>query len=358
MNRPRQKPNTAPVIEPAMKPAEATSSGVRSAGTPKTVTCETALSWRMPPSRPSRARRTTDAEVIVTGVVQVGVRLGQDLDHVHALEVGGGRDLHAAVQLAVAEVDVRDAADQDRPRVARLQPADDGPGGVDEVAYAHLVGGVDELEQQLAGRGSRTGTTVPGSCEAPAIPPVANSGSVISVTTRAAAGRRLDLADEAGAVDHGIAAVHAVAGALVDLEALVPAVGGADRRRARRPGRTWPSRRCVSISLILPSCWASRSWFIAAVSWLRSLVALGDRLVALALGVDGVAEPAEEVAERLQDAARALLDRRECRQRTALHRVQAAVLGFSVIGGEQDQRGRDERDQHCATASNRSVVHT
>ena len=70
---------------------------------------------------------------------------------------------------------------------------------------------------------------MPGSCAAPAIPPVANSGSVISVTTALPPVAVLDLADEARAVDHGIAAVHAVVGALVDLEALVPAVGGADR---------------------------------------------------------------------------------------------------------------------------------
>ena len=56
-------------------------------------------------------------------------------------------------------------------------------------------------------------------------------------------------------------------------------------------------------------------------------VALGARLVALVLGVDRVAEPAEQVAERLQDAARALLDRRERAERTALRGMQAGRPG-------------------------------
>ena len=40
-----------------------------------------------------------------------------------------------------------------------------------------------------------------------------------------------------------------------------------------------------------------------------------------------------------------------------LHLVQASVGGFAEVGGEEDQRGRDEDDQHCTAASNRSVVH-
>ena len=39
--------------------------------------------------------------------LQVGVGLGQDLDDVQALQVGGGLDVDALVEVAVAEVDPR-----------------------------------------------------------------------------------------------------------------------------------------------------------------------------------------------------------------------------------------------------------
>ena len=58
--------------------------------------------------------------MIVTWRCQVRVGLGEDLDHVHAGQVGGGLDVDAAIELAVAEVDAVDLADRDRRRVARL----------------------------------------------------------------------------------------------------------------------------------------------------------------------------------------------------------------------------------------------
>ena len=90
ISRPKKKPKTAPGTEPAMKPTLATISGERSSGTPKTVICETAVSWRMPPSRPEQG----EADDGGGGerhplVVQVGVRLGQHLHQVELEHVRG-----------------------------------------------------------------------------------------------------------------------------------------------------------------------------------------------------------------------------------------------------------------------------
>ena len=64
-----------------------------------------------PPSRPISARRTTErgGDRHASLAAQVGVGLGQHLHHVHALQVGRRLDVDAAVELAVAEVDPRDA---------------------------------------------------------------------------------------------------------------------------------------------------------------------------------------------------------------------------------------------------------
>ena len=95
-------------------------------------------------------------------------------------------------------------------------------------------------------------------------------------------------------------------------------------------------------------------------SWrdlLAQRVALLLELVALVLGVQGRAEPPEEVAEGLDDAVGALLDRSEHLHRTALDAVQAAGAGFAEVGGEQDQRERDEDGQDRPASPHRFVVH-
>ena len=52
------KPMTAPGIEPASSPTDMTTSGVRSALTPKTDTCETAAIWTITVTRASAASRS------------------------------------------------------------------------------------------------------------------------------------------------------------------------------------------------------------------------------------------------------------------------------------------------------------
>src|SRR5215210_1598915 len=109
MKSPRPKPKPAPAIEPHSSPTEATSSGERSAATPKTATWEIVVSCRIPPtsaiatSRPmllafqviaSRSRRR--------GCAQVGVGLGQHLHEVEVAQVGERRHVDRAVELALA----------------------------------------------------------------------------------------------------------------------------------------------------------------------------------------------------------------------------------------------------------------
>ena len=261
---PSPKPKAAPTIEPHRNPAEATISGVRSAETPKTVICETALSWRIPPSRPISTSRVTAAGGDRHPVVlEVGVRVGQDLHEVGALEVGGGLDVDPPVEVAVADVDALDDADRDRPRVARLEVGARGgrARGVDELALADAGVGVDRLEQQVAGGADR---------DLHAARLARRAGHAAGAELRVGdqrdhgvAARRLgDLADQPGAVDHGVAAVHAVVGALVDRQPLVP--GACCERVMTRAstGPYLPIPPVVSSVLIPAFCSASlrRSW--------------------------------------------------------------------------------------------------
>src|SRR4029078_5387980 len=86
-------------------------------------------------------------------------------------------------------------------------------------------------------------------------------------------------------------------------------------------------------------------------------VALLLELVALVLGLQGRAEPPEEVAEGLHDAVGTLLDRSEHLHRIALDAVQAAGAGFAEVGGEQDQRERQQDGQDRPASPHRFVVH-
>src|SRR4051795_11929338 len=116
MNSPRPKPKQAPGTEPQRKPIEATSSGVRSACTPNSETCDTAVSCRIPPTRAIRTRRPAafgDSSTLRDLRREVGLRAGQHLDEVEAPEVGHRRDVDAPVQRPLADLQSRDLADRD-----------------------------------------------------------------------------------------------------------------------------------------------------------------------------------------------------------------------------------------------------
>ena len=155
MNSPRPKPKQAPGIEPARKPTEAASSGVRSAGRPKIDICETAVELQDPADQ--REQREPHVCARRRGHLhrrpQVGLRLREDLDHVEAAQVGGGRDVDAAVERALAVLDPA------RPLPIRI-PCGNGDGqargrragGDDQVALADVLGLGHEVEEQVAGR--------------------------------------------------------------------------------------------------------------------------------------------------------------------------------------------------------------
>src|SRR5688572_447855 len=141
MNSPSPKPKLAPAIEPHSSPTAATSSGERSAGTPKIATCETVVSCRIPPTSPMATSRP----------MLVGGRLGQDLDEVELVQVCERRHVDRPVQVALT-LDPLHLADRDVLRERRRQPLGDRAGRDDAVAGAYLLGLGHEVEQQVARR--------------------------------------------------------------------------------------------------------------------------------------------------------------------------------------------------------------
>ena len=156
MNRPRPKPKHAPAIEPHSSPTVATSSGERSAGTPKTATCETVVSCRMPPTSPIATRRPTLVAFQVTA--SRPRRAGRRSASVstctksRSRRSANGLDVDRAVELALA-LDPLDRRRSGCPRGnGDGSRVGDRAGRDDRVAGAHLLGLGHEVEQQVAGR--------------------------------------------------------------------------------------------------------------------------------------------------------------------------------------------------------------
>jgi hypothetical protein len=221
---------------------------------------------------------------------------------------------------------------------------------------AHLLGLWHEVEQQVAGRaGDRQDRAgLPGRCgeRADAELRVAQQHH-----DRVAVRDRLDLADEALAVDHGLVDGETVARALVDLDRLVP--GGwraaVDTRRLRLV-RVQPAAARVVDDVaqlrILVRC------HLQSCDLGAQPVALGLELVALVLGVERVAEPAEQVPDRLERTVGALLHRCHDLHRPRLDRLQRAAGGLAEVGSQQHQAAGDQREQDRAPASHLSVIHS
>ena len=217
-----------------------------------------------------------------------------------AQQVGGGLDVDAPVELAVAEVDPRRPCRSGSPAgSATRRRASVVPGGVDEVALADLGGGVDEVEQQVAGRADGGRDACPARGCRRRSPPAAKLWSVISVTTAPPPVTVLDLADEAGAVDHRVAAAGRRRSEPLLISMRWYQLLGECTIDARVDRAVLAHPAGVSISL------SSRLLLGLAQALLRgrraacgsvSRSAIG--LVALVLGVERVAEPAEQVAER------------------------------------------------------------
>ena len=327
----RSRSRTArPATEPISRPTAATSSGERSAGTPKTVIWATAVSCRMPPSRPRAARRPTSGRGRGHGVGSRSRRAGRwpAWSAPRRTRAGAGRRRAG-----------RGCGGRARPRPRRrgARCRSGCPGGNSDFSRVETVPAVtirspsltslprgDELEQQVAGRADRGVERRRARRSAAALAETPNSWSVSSITIALPSETRLDLADQALAVDHGLVGAHAVARALVDLHGRVPGARGAreDARDHRLVGLhaaggvDVEQRRAAACSRRRrPASWVT-SWRSAS----RSFLSLSRS--SLASSVD--AEPAEEVAERLDDAVRALLDRREHLHRAALDAVQTA----------------------------------
>ena len=174
---------------------------------------------------------------------------------------------------------------------------------------------------------------------------------------RVAVRDRLDLADEALAVDDRVVDVDAVAGALVDRHGLVPGARGA--LVDARLDRVVLLQAAGGVHLLQ----ALELLELAVLDLeLRDLaaqrVALALEPVALVLGVERVAEPPEQVADRLERLVRPLLDRSEDLQRAALDGVQATAGGFAEVRGQQEQRQRDQQGEDGTAPPDDLVVHT
>ena len=90
-----------------MKPTQATSSGERSGGHAEDRQLRDRGQLQDPADQADQGEPDDGARLVIVIAVasEVGVRLGQHLDHVEPEQVGGGLDVDAAVEVAVAEVD-------------------------------------------------------------------------------------------------------------------------------------------------------------------------------------------------------------------------------------------------------------
>src|SRR5580704_10328018 len=165
--RPVANPNTAPVSDPHRSPIDITTSGVRSALTPKIDTCETADSWITTAKKPSRINRMGSLTALLTsglfrkrplrhlGPRGAGLRLGQDLDDVDAAQVGLRRDLDRPVVEQLVLVDRQDVPDRDVCREVGLERTRLESGGDHQLALLRpvldlpRVRGLEILEHEL-----------------------------------------------------------------------------------------------------------------------------------------------------------------------------------------------------------------
>ena len=209
-NRPTPKPNSAPGTEPISSPTDATSSGDRSAGTPNTVICATAVSCRMPPSRPRAARRAIAGPVGVTASACRSRRERGRCSGFVSTSTYSSRRRSAAGRTWMRRSSSPSPsstrlhrADQDPGREQRLQPRRDRAGGDDPLALLDELAARDELEQQVAGGADR-------GVDRARLAGAGGLGGDAELLVgeqhhdRVAVGDRLDLADEALAVDHGL----------------------------------------------------------------------------------------------------------------------------------------------------------
>ena len=276
MNRPRPKPKPAPAIEPHSRPIAATSSGDRSAGTPKIATCETVVSCRMPPTRPIGDEAGDGCGAPGHGVPvearRSAVRLGQDLHEVEAAQVGGGRDVDRAVQLALA-LDALDACRSGSLRERRRQPVGDRARGDDLSPVRTSFASGTRSNSRSPGEPA-TGRIGPGwsACAASAETPKSVSES--SITTALPSETVLTLPTRPLPLMTGWLTCDAVARALVDLDRRVPGRvrAAVDARGDRLVGVEPVAARRSRRGRAAP-CSRSRTWRRATSwrSWSRSV---------------------------------------------------------------------------------------
>ncbi len=332
-----------------------TTSGARSALTPKTEICDTAAICTITVTRPSD--RPGAGVSWAPSLIRRRRRTREDLDEVELAQVRVGRDVHPLVEVDLLRVDPGHRPDGDPGREQRLELARPAARRDDRLALDDAVLARHEVQQQVvrvADGGLHDAVRRP--CPRP-WPTRREVWSVISVTCATLAGDRRDLADEPVAVDDRLVDADARARAAIDVERLVP-----DGRRAPDHARgdrvVARSRLAERSSPSMPLSWTfSRTAAWPPIASLRS-----DRTCLRSWSRWSRAwsvSPNQPARSRngLERAVGALLDRREHLQHPALERVQAAAGRLAEVGGQEDQRERDEQSEDRPPPADRLLVH-